>query len=133
MHVCRVNIYTVIILTGIPPSPPMNITEMDRHYGLNLSSITLVWNEAESNEPVENYIVTVTYGSGHASYSTYTYTNSSRFNLSAVPYNENITVEIVSVNCIGVSSPTVHTVYIRKFVYTYVHGTIYVYTCNYYS
>ena len=77
------------------PSKPHNITYSDRTYGRTASNVTVMWNSPL--ERVDTYCINA---SSFGQHQQYMYTsNTSKVVLEGIPYNQQIFVNISSVNC----------------------------------
>ena len=87
---------------------------MDEYYD-HLSTVHFTWDAPNDDSRVDYYQYQLIDGTSTTSYNT----SNTTATISEIAYNNNITFLLLSLNCVGVSSPLIETIQIGRSKYYY--------------
>ena len=102
MTCCADDVYSKFV-ADVPTSPPTETAQIEYQYGCIDSNVSLRWTPSIGSRRIDYYLVTYD-GQSHA------VMNGTSDQITAVPYNENFTIQVAAVNCAGSSVPSNFTI-----------------------
>ena len=91
-------------------------------YHEHISTVYFTWDAPNDGSRVDYY----QYQLIDATSVTYYNTSNTTATISGIPYNNNVTFSILSLNCVGVSSPIIETIHIGRSNHYYFMGHAYI-------